>query len=116
VDEQICHGCGSGDELEDFLFGLAQLGSPIKQWAPTAISLAISALAIPIAGIGYLAWRKDKALGMGFVLRLVLCSHCADDYSDYYGNLSQEAYRLHPWYDRVVDEGYTEFVPDGRFA
>jgi len=97
-----CHRCGRTDKLFAWDFGLAkQIGSR-RAWSTTAASLAVSAVTVPLFGIGRLDLPGKKTSFHVLRMRILLCDSCK--------RLGEVPYNLHPWWDDAQKLGYTEFL------
>jgi hypothetical protein len=47
-------------------------------------------------------------------MKLVLCRECFAELEDFYGRPAQSAYKLHPWYSRLEDQGFGTFVSEAE--
>ena len=95
-----CQGCGDKDDLSFWDFGLGKPISIKREWTETALSIAISAATIPLAGVGLLR-LPGRSVSLHVVpLKLVLCPRC-----------HVVGYQAHPWWTILQRYGYTEFIP-----
>ena len=80
------------------------LGKPIaskRVWASTAASLAVSAMTVPLFGLGRLDLPGRKTTFTVLRLQLVLCESCQQR-----GGIH---YSVHPWWGDALRLGYTQF-------
>ena len=47
-----CHGCGRTEGLKGYNFGLAKVLSAKRDWTEIAASVALSAISVPLVGLG----------------------------------------------------------------
>jgi hypothetical protein len=95
-----CHACGRRDNLHGWDFGLGKEISTSRAWGDTALSLAFSAVTIPLIGAGALQLPGKNIRYEVLRLRLILCGSC------WKGGAK---YSLHPWWQKATQLGYTEF-------
>ena len=96
-----CHACGRTDSLYGWDFGLGKKISTKRAWGETAWSVAVSAVTIPLIGVGGLQLPGKKMRLRVLRLRLILCDSCRD---------GQVKYNLHPWWEPAGRLGYTKFL------
>jgi hypothetical protein len=103
IDKQAhcCHACGKKDQLLSWDFGLGKPIGTKREWAKTAVSVAVSAVTIPLLGAGMLQLPGTSTRLSVLPLKLVLCSDC---------HKSKKSYDVHPWWAPLRRYGYTEFV------
>ena len=95
-----CHACGCSDRLHGWDFGLGKKTSTKWAWGETALSVAVSAVSIPLIGVAGLQLPGKKTRYQVLRLRLILCDSCWE---------GQAKYSLHPWWQTATRLGYTEF-------
>jgi len=95
-----CHACGKAHNLHSWDFGLGKKISNERAWGETAWSIAVSAVSIPLVGVGGLQLPGKKTRYQVLRLRLILCDSCWE---------GQTKYGLHPWWQKAIQLGYTEF-------
>jgi hypothetical protein len=114
-----CHSCGGNHLLVRYPFGLAKILSSKRNWSPSlqsiAVSTALAAVFLPIAGksiVGFaLPGKKESAR----ILRLflVLCDECHAKQKSIYKRAGMRSiWQLHPWWNKAMQCGYTEFLSD----
>ena len=96
-----CHSCGRTEDLLAWNFGLGKPVSSQREWTGTALSIAFSAVTIPLLGIGALQTPRKSTLFRILPLKLVLCRDCLG---------KKKGYEVHPWWALLRRYGYTEFV------
>lgn len=99
--EDVCHGCGGKDGLTVYPFGLAKkLG---REWhvAETIASVGISAVSLPLVGLGILRLPGNTTTFQVLRMKLVLCPNCRK---------KRINYELHPWFATVSHAGFTKFM------
>lgn len=104
IDQKFdeCHRCGSKTVLYRRDFGLEKILSRRRAWAQTAASVAVSAITMPVLGVGGRALPGKKHQLSVLRLQLVLCESCAQS--------KNKSYSLHPWWDAADRLGYSEFL------
>jgi hypothetical protein len=112
-DQLCCHRCSDNGELLHFPFALANVEPHISRWLPTATSVSVSLLLLPL-GMGVFGWKPRRG-GLAYPMKLVLCGECLAELEDFYGRPARDAYRLHPWYDRLDEHGFSTFVSEAEF-
>jgi hypothetical protein len=102
IDQKLheCHSCGRKGHLHSWDFGLGKKLSTKRAWGETALSVAVSAVTIPLIGAGGLRLPGKKTSYRVLQLRLILCDSCWE---------GQTKYSLHPWWQAATRLGYTEF-------
>jgi len=99
-----CHACGRTNGLYVWDFGLGKKLSSQRAWGDTAMSAAVSAIALPVIGLGFIRLPGKNIRLSVLRLRLILCDVCSR---------RQVAYTYHPWWNQAFRLGYTEFLtPD----
>lgn len=96
-----CHVCGKREGLTGYKFGLAKVLSAKRDWTGTAASAVVSAISIPLVGVGMLELPGKKTRVRALRLRLVLCESC---------RAAQLNYPAHPWWYSAQTLGYTTFL------
>ena len=96
-----CHACGRAEKLYTWDFGLGKIISTKRAWGQTALSVAVSAVTIPLLGAGGFELPGKKTRLRVLRLQLVLCDSCRHSHS---------RYDLHPWWEPARKLGYTEFL------
>ena len=96
-----CHACGRKDNLYGWDFGLGKTISTKRVWGETALSVALSAVTLPLIGYGGLQLPGKKQRLRVLRLRLILCDSC---------KRGQINYKRHPWWDSAHQLGYTKFL------
>jgi len=96
-----CHRCGRRDSLYAWDFGLGKRISTKRAWGDTAWSLAVSAVTVPLMGVGGLQFPGKKARLRVLRLQLILCDSCRQ---------GEITYSVHPWWEAARRLGYTEFL------
>ena|SRR5215471_4038719 len=101
ADTTRCHACGQKENLSFWDFGLGKPISAKRDWTQTALSIAISAATIPLAGVGVVRLPSRSIELSVFRLKLVLCSGCYQQ---------RRGYEAHPFWAALRRHGYTEFI------
>lgn len=103
IDRKLheCHRCGRKEDLYGWDFGLGKVVSTRRNWAETALSVAASAVFVPLVGYGVLRLPGKASCLRVIRLRLILCGSC-------WGN--RVNYALHPWWEPATRLGYTKFL------
>jgi hypothetical protein len=96
-----CHACGRTDNLYRWDFGLGKKISIKRAWGETAWSVAISAVSLPLIGVGGVQLPGKKTRLHVLRLQLILCDTC---------RRGQIKYSFHPWWEPARRLGYTEFL------
>jgi ribosomal protein L40E len=95
-----CHICGRTDHVYNFDFGLGKKISTKREWSETALSVAVSALTLPLLGAGGIVFPGKKNRFRILKLRLVLCDSC---------ERGKIRYEYHPWWTPAKRLGYSVF-------
>lgn len=95
-----CHACGRKERLHRWEFGLGKPVSSRPAWGGTALSVAVSAVALPLIGVGALQLPGKKVSYRVLRLSLVLCEDCWKE---------QTNYTVHPWWQAAGRLGYKDF-------
>lgn len=95
-----CHNCGR-DAVHGWDFGL---GKPLRSrtWSGTAASVVVSAVTIPLIGVGAFQLPGKRTTMSVLRLRLLLCDTCARR-----GGIG---YSVHPLWGEAMQQGFTEFL------
>jgi hypothetical protein len=96
-----CHACGQAEDLLSWDFGVGKPVGTEREWAGTAMSVVLSALTLPLFGVGAVQLPGRSTRLRILPLKLVLCARC------YQG---KKSYESHPWSPALRRHGYTEFV------
>jgi hypothetical protein len=103
-----CHGCGRADQLYTWDFGLGKEISTRRAWEETAASVAISAITVPLLGVGMLRLPGKKTRFQVLRLQLILCEKCRDS--------RMTTYLAHPLWEPAHKLGFTEFMNANELA
>lgn len=101
-----CQECGRKEHLSYFDFGLAKFAAK-REWSDTAISAALSALTVPLFGMGMIRLPGKSERYSVMRLSLVLCEVCLS---------AGATYTSHPWYKVLWSYGYIEFIHPDQLA
>jgi hypothetical protein len=102
----ICQICSASAELSYMEFGLGKLEIR-RRWDETFISALVSAVSLPVFGLGMTTLPTKKS-GMRVIrLRLILCSKCLTARPDF---------RSHPWFRKLWECGYNQFIPPEQLS
>jgi len=93
-----CHACGKKDQLYRWEFGMARELSTRRTWEDTAVSVAVSAITIPLLGVGGFQLPGKKSRLQVLRLQLVLCEGCRK---------RRVTYAAHPSWELAQKLGYT---------
>ena len=96
-----CHACDCKEGLLSWEFGLGKPISNQWEWGETALSVAFSAITIPLLGVGALRIPGKSTRLRVLPLKLRLCKDC---------QAAKKGYKSHPWWNVLRQYGYTEFV------
>lgn len=97
-----CHSCGRKDNLHGWDFGLAMPLASGRVWSSTVASVAVSAVTIPLLGVGGFQLPGKRTTFRVLRLRLLLCDSCARQGGKHYS--------LHPSWGEATRLGFTEFL------
>jgi hypothetical protein len=98
-----CHSCGKTEGLIGYKFGLAKVLSAKRDWTGTAVSAVVSAVSIPLVGLGMIELPGKKTRLRALRMKLVLCEPC---------RRAQTSYSAHPWWHSAHVLGYTTFLSE----
>jgi hypothetical protein len=98
-----CHSCGKTEGLMGYKFGLAKVLSAERDWTSTAASVVVSAISIPLVGLGMLELPGKRTRVRALRMTLVLCESCRA------GKLN---YPAHPWWYSAQRLGYNTLLSD----
>ncbi len=98
-----CHSCGRTQGLMGYEFGLAKVLSSERDWTMTAASVVVSAISMPLVGLGMLELPGKRNRVRALRLRLVLCESC---------RVGQLNYRTHPWWHSAQRLGYNTLLSE----
>jgi hypothetical protein len=102
-DTSKCQICFSSTELFLIEFGLGKFQAS-RRWDRVFGSALISAVSLPLCGLGFIALPTKKTNLEIVRLKLVLCSRCWTSQR----NLD---FRAHPWFQPLWNSGYHQFIP-----
>ena len=116
--EDPCHYCGTKNDLIYLEFGLMRVESSSRAWGETAATTAISALTLPLLGVGKVALPGKNDTGELLKLNLVICRSCASENSNMFGifMLKEKHVIKHPYWQDLHDAGFTKFIEKDKFA
>jgi hypothetical protein len=96
-----CHVCGQTQELTSYEFGLAKVLSAKRNWTRTAASVVISAVSVPLTGLGMIELPGKRTRVRALRMKLILCETCRK---------TQLNYPAHPWWYPAQEIGYDTFL------
>jgi len=102
-----CHSCGKSDELVAWDFGLGKTITTKSNWDETLISGAISAVALPLIGVGIVRLPGNRSTFAVLRLRLLLCESCCRN---------RASYSCHPYWNEANRMGYTRFFDSSELG
>lgn len=106
-----CHNCGSSANVERYSFALATPSVTKRQWGMTAASIALSAVTLPLFGMGRWMGASKSKMARVVRLELVLCEECrAKRVADGDADLASRCFPMHPHWGRLREMGFTEFL------
>ncbi len=105
-DLNRCQICSAYAELTCIDFGLGKLITG-RRWGETITSAVVSAVFLPIFGIGKVVLPTKKSDMKVVRLRLVLCSKCQTD---------KPNFMAHPWFQKLWESGYNQFITPERLG
>ena len=103
----VCCVCGGSNQLCAWDFGLAKPISNKRVWGPTAASIAVSAITLPLIGLGALELPGKRTTLSVLRLRLLMCELCKKR------EPGRVPYAIHPMWDGAQRLGYTQFLSAG---
>jgi hypothetical protein len=98
-----CHSCGRTEGLIGYKFGLAKVLSSKRDWTRTVGSVVLSAISVPLVGVGKLELPGKSNKVRALRLRLVLCESC---------RAAQLNYPAHPWWHSALKLGYNTLLSE----
>lgn len=101
LKHEECQSCGKWEGLRRYPFGLGKVLATKRSWLETGVSVAVSAISIPLVGYGAFQLPGKSAHLRLLRLELVLCEICLQ---------KQVGYSAHPWWHKARELGYTEFL------
>jgi hypothetical protein len=96
-----CHGCGRTEGLTAYEFGLAKVLSAKRDWTRTAASVVISAVSVPLTGLGMIQLPGKRTRVRALRMKLILCETCRK---------KQVNYPAHPWWYPAQELSYDTFL------
>lgn len=113
-----CHSCGATENLKFFDFGLARVVEQKRDWKVTAATAAISAVTLPLFGVGRLYGPSKTTRGHLLRARLVLCPSCVNMRAGLFGGFTPKEMHctIHPAWNELHDAGFTRFVPGDELS
>ncbi len=101
VKSSECHGCGRTEGLTAYEFGLAKVLSAERDWTRTAASVVVSAVSVPLTGVGMIQLPGKRTKARALRMKLILCETCRK---------AQVSYPAHPWWYPAQKLGYDTFL------
>lgn len=101
VKPSECHGCGRTQGLASYEFGLAKVLSVKRDWTRTAASVVVSAVSVPLTGLGMIKLPGNRTRVRALRMKLILCETC---------RRTQVNYPAHPWWYPAHKLGYDTFL------
>ena len=101
VKPSECHGCGRTEGLTAYEFGLAKVLSAKRDWTRTAASVVVSAVSVPLTGLGMIQLPGKRTRVRALRMKLILCETCRK---------TQVNYPAHPWWHPAQKLGYGTFL------
>jgi hypothetical protein len=101
-----CYACSSGKGLVyiDFGLGMAETG---RKWKEAILSGIVSAVSLPLTGVGKLILPTKKRGIRVIRLRLAVCTECVTAEPDF---------TEHPWFQILWEYGFNEFIPPNELS
>lgn len=106
VPSDMCLICGAEDSLVLIDFGLAKTKTR-RNWSDTVSSVVVSAVSLPLVGLGLIRLPGKTTQTSMFTLRFTACVKCASQNIDY---------SFHPWFPILFDYGYNQFISPQELA
>jgi len=101
VKPSECHACGRTEGLTAYEFGLAKILSAKRDWTRTAASVVVSAVSVPLTGLGMIQLPGKRTRVRALRMKLILCETCSK---------AQVNYLAHPWWYPAQELGYDTFL------
>lgn len=98
---QRCSVCSAKDNLTYINFGLGMLKTG-RRWKETFLSAAVSAVSLPLVGMGKLILPTKLSSIRVIPLFLAVCSKCISGEPDF---------TKHPCFSILWDYGFNKFIP-----
>jgi hypothetical protein len=110
-----CHYCGSVDDLVHWDFALMRVADSKRSWGETIGTAAVSAITLPLLGVGAVRLPGSSLEGQALHLRLVVCKPCCRKEGNMLGlfMLNEKRASKHPLWQPLHDAGFTKFL-DGE--
>lgn len=107
-----CHSCSSANDLSHHNFWLARVVKKDRDWKGSLISIAASAVTVPLLGAGALYGPATSKTASMMRLRLVLCANCLGQRKGIFGRfyVTSNHAQMHPLWKQLNDAGFTEFI------
>ena len=105
VKPSECHRCGRTEGLTAYEFGLAKVLSANRDWTRTAASVVVSAVSVPLTGLGMIHLPGKRTRVRALRMKLILCETCST---------TQVNYPAHPWWYPAQKLGYDTFLGEGE--
>jgi hypothetical protein len=108
-----CHSCGGLDTLNHYDFGIVRVHTEQKDWKAAGLSVALSAVTLPLLGVGRLYGPGKTTTGNLLKLRIVLCKSCTNARRNFFGAfvVKESHCVIHPLWKELREAGFTMFVP-----
>lgn len=105
VNLNKCHSCLAETGLLKLDFGLAMIKTG-RNWQETIASVAISAISLPLGGIGLIKLPSKNTEIDVLPLEFHICLDCFEEI----GDARKIDFSLHPWFGLLWDYGYNRFI------
>jgi hypothetical protein len=107
-----CHSCGNLSDLSYHHFGLARILKKERDWTGSLISVAASAVTLPLLGTGALYGSETSKTASIMRMRLVLCKNCLEQHKGLFGGfkVTSRYAQIHPLWNKLNEAGFTEFI------
>jgi len=115
-----CHICGAEhvEKFSLFPFGMAKMISETTDWTKTAFSVGLSAIILPLLGVGWFSGPDENKRAKIIYLYLFLCDECIKDRKKLFGGtkISSKDYTHHPCYNAIKSIGYTTILNSEKLS
>ena len=113
-----CHACSGATDVSYFDFGLARMIKQERDWKSTGISAAISAVTIPLLGVGGLYGPSKTSTAQLLRMRVALCKNCVESRKGIFGGFkaNEGNCSAHPMWRECHNAGFTKFISNNELT
>jgi hypothetical protein len=110
--KNLCHLCGIRSPRSAYEFGVARIMSTRRDWGKTIASVAISAITLPLLGVGRFKGPGKETRARIIRLELMVCDFCKDNRTSLFNSvkLSYDDYEMHPSVKKATEISFAKII------